>query len=150
MSKVFRQEQIRKLVRARPLHSQTALAQALRRAGVETTQVTLARDLKELGLVKTPAGYAELGADAAPVAGEGQAELAHIVGEFARDLRPAQNLLMVKTDPGAAPRVAAALDAAGWSEMAGSLAGDDTVLVVCESPRRRLQVEHRLRAMLNR
>lgn len=149
MSKNFRHEQILKLVRSRPLHSQAELAAALHRAGVETTQVTLSRDLKELGLVKTPGGYAELAAAGAErEAGETESELARIMGEFARDVRPAQNLVVVKTDPGAAPTVAAALDAANWPDVAGSLAGDDTVLVVCPSSRRRARVEQRLRTLL--
>ncbi|MGH9467495.1 MAG: arginine repressor [Terriglobales bacterium] len=152
MPRNYRQEQILKLVRAQPLHSQGELAAALRRAGVAATQVTLSRDLKALGVVKTAAGYAVLGeepdgADAAP-AGAG-AEAARIVREFTRDLRPAENLLVVKTAPGAAPTVAAALDGAGWNEIAGSLAGDDTVLLVCANPRLRLSVERRLRELLS-
>lgn len=150
MSKAFRHEQILKLVRARPLHSQAELAGALRRAGLAATQVTLSRDLKELGLVKTPAGYAPLEAAAEPsAAADAHAgELARILREFVRDLRPAQNLLLLKTDPGAAARVAVALDAAAWTELAGSLAGDDTVLLVCEDLRRRLALERRLRELL--
>lgn len=150
MSKAFRQAQIRKLVRARALHSQLELAEALHRAGVATTQVTLSRDLKELGLVKTPTGYADL---AASEHGEAAAEpegpeVGHIAREFVRDLRPAQNLLVVKTAPGAAPTVGAACDGAGWGELAGSLAGDDTVLLVCAGVRQRIEIERRLRELL--
>lgn len=147
VSKSYRQEQILKLVRARPIHSQLELAQALRRAGVATTQVTLSRDLKELGLVKAPAGYAPL---EVPPAGGGDVahDVAHIVREFVRDVRPAQNLLVVKTAPGAAPSVGAALDAAGWPELAGSLAGDDTVLLICATQRQRHQIAQRLRGWL--
>jgi transcriptional regulator of arginine metabolism len=145
VSKAYRQEQILKLVQSRRLRSQAELAAALRRAGIAATQVTLSRDLKELGLVKTQAGYA--GLEEAPSAAPAD-DLAHVVGEFARDLRPAQNLLVVKTAPGAAPTVAAAIDRAGWAEIAGSLAGDDTVLLVCANPRLRLTAEHRLRDLL--
>ncbi|MGH9417239.1 MAG: arginine repressor [Terriglobales bacterium] len=146
MSKHFRHEQILKLVRTHPVRSQAELAAGLRRAGVDSTQVTLSRDLKELGLVKTAAGYALLGA--ASAAREPAGGLGHIAQEFVRDLRAAHNLLVVKTAPGAAPTVAAALDQAGWPELAGSLAGDDTVLLVFASPRLRLTVERRLRAWL--
>lgn len=147
VSKTYRHEQIRKLIRSRALRSQAELAEALRRAGVPATQVTLSRDLKELGLVKTPAGYQDShsGLVAAPAAAP---EWTHVAREFIRDLRPAQNLLVVRTDPGAAPTVAAALDTARWSEVAGSLAGDDTVLLVCENVRRRMQVEQRLRGLV--
>lgn len=146
MSKRFRHEQILKLVRSHPVRSQAELAAGLRRAGVDSTQVTLSRDLKELGLVKTAAGYALLGT-ATPAAEPGSG-VGHIAQEFVRDLRPAHNLLVVKTAPGAAPTVAAALDGAGWAELAGSLAGDDTVLLVFANPRLRLLAERRLRAWL--
>lgn len=133
-----------KVIGARPVHSQAELAEALRRAGVAATQVTLSRDLKKLGLVKTAAGYAVLGAAPTPAV----PAWAHVVREFVRDLRAAQNLLVVKTEPGAAPTVAAALDTARWTELAGSLAGDDTVLLVCENVRRRMQVEQRMRSLV--
>lgn len=145
MSKIFRHEQIRKLIRSRPVRSQVELAAALRRSGVTATQVTLSRDLKELGLVKARGGYVPI--EAAPAA-EAAHDVARMVREFVRDLRPAQNLLVVKTEPGSAPTVAAALDAEGWREVAGSLAGDDTVLVVCEDGRRRRLVEQRIRGWL--
>ncbi|MGH9487533.1 MAG: arginine repressor [Terriglobales bacterium] len=151
MAHNFRQEQILKLVRARAVHSQAELAAGLRRAGVATTQVTLSRDLKALGVVKMPAGYAELGAEGAALAPEAavpDSDLRRVMREFARDLRPAQNLLVVKTASGAAPTVAAALDHAGWSEVAGTLAGDDTVLLVFANPRLRLSAERRLRHLL--
>lgn len=147
MSKVYRQEQILKLIRARPLHSQAELAEALHKAGLSATQVTLSRDLRELGLVKTPAGYALVN-DAAASEAAPAAELARILREFVRDVRPAQNLLLLKCDPGAAARVGVALDAARWGELAGSIAGDDTILLVCENSRRRLALERRLQALL--
>lgn len=144
MSKAYRQEQILKLVRSRPVHSQAELAAALRRAGLAATQVTLSRDLKELGLVKTPEGYAPMEA-ALPAAGS---EVARILREFVRDVRPAQHLLAVRTDPGAAPRVGAAIDAEGWSELVASLAGDDTLLLVCENNAACATLARRLRRLL--
>lgn len=147
MSKAYRQQQILNLVRSRPIRSQGELAVALRRAGLPATQVTLSRDLKELGLVKTPEGYAPRSAPgAAPPAPA--SETARVLREFVRDVRPAQNLLALRTDPGAAPRVGAALDAEGWSELVASLAGDDTVLLVCADAARRAALERRLRRLL--
>ncbi|HZT72455.1 MAG TPA: ArgR family transcriptional regulator [Terriglobales bacterium] len=146
MSKAYRQQQILNLVRSRPIRSQGELAMALRRAGLPATQVTLSRDLKELGLVKTPEGYAPRPAAAAPPAPA--SETARVLREFVRDVRPAQNLLALRTDPGAAPRVGAALDAEGWSELVASLAGDDTVLLVCADAARRAVLERRLRRLL--
>ncbi len=151
MSKAYRQEQIRKLARGHAFRSQAELVRALRRAGLPATQVTLSRDLKELGLVKTPEGYALL-ADGGPAPAAPLAELAlaRIAGEFVRDLRPAQNLLVVKTDPGAAPRVGAALDATGWPGLAGTLAGDDTVLVIAPDNAACAALRRRLRQLLAR
>lgn len=152
MSKNYRQEQIRKLARGQIFRSQTELARALRRTGLATTQVTLSRDLKELGLVKTPEGYASLGEAGAKGAGgptpAADLALARIAADFVRDLRPAQNLLVVKTDPGAAPRVGAALDATGWPELAGTLAGDDTVLVIAPDNHACALLRRRLRQLL--
>lgn len=133
MSKAYRHEQILKLIRSRPLHSQTELAAALERRGLHISQVTLSRDLRDLGLVKSAAGYvvAPPAGDAAAARESGPAtELGRILREFVRDLRPAQNLVVIKTEPGAAPTVAAALDAENWREVVGSLAGDDTVLLI--------------------
>ncbi|MGH9507615.1 MAG: arginine repressor [Terriglobales bacterium] len=150
MSKAFRQEQIRKLARGQIFRSQAELARALHREGLPTTQVTLSRDLKELGLVKTPAGYAALGEAPPAPAPAAEVALGRIMGESVRDLRPAQNLLVVKTEPGAAPRVGAALDATGWAELAGTLAGDDTVLAIAPDHHACLLLRRRLRQLLAR
>ncbi len=147
MSKSYRQEQILKLIRSQAIHSQADLVAALRRAGIDATQVTLSRDLRELGLVKTPSGYAEMESEA----GDGAAfpaELSRVIRSFVRDIRVAQNLLVIKTDPGAASSVGAAVDAEEWREMVGSLAGDDTLLLICESNRGCQQLEKRLHEII--
>src|SRR5580704_10533896 len=126
MNKVYRHGQILKLVRARHLHTQEDLADALRAQGVAATQVTLSRDIRELGLVKTPEGYSETaGPSASAVPG-----FESIAREFLLDVRAAQNLLVLRTPPGHANALASALDNADWPEVAGTIAGDDTVLVV--------------------
>ena len=126
MNKSFRQGQIRKLIRARQIHTQDDLATELRHVGVPATQVTLSRDIRELGLVKTAAGYVEPG-DAAPVV---RTDVASAVRDTVLDIRVAQNLLVLRTPPAHANLVASALDQAEWSEITGTVAGDDTVLVV--------------------
>ena len=129
MNKSYRQSQILKLIRSNSLHTQDELARALRTLKIPATQVTLSRDIRELGLVKTPSGYAEVGADAAAGA-EPRPDVAAIAREVLRDIRQAQNLLVLRTPPANANALAAALDHAGWSEVTGTIAGDDTVLVV--------------------
>ena len=124
MNKSFRQGQILKLIRGRQISTQEDLAQALSEiSGIQTTQVTLSRDIRELGLVKTQEGYKQMAASTGP-------ELASVFGEFLRDVRQAQNLIVLKTSPGHASPVAVAIDQEEMPEIVGTLAGDDTVLVI--------------------
>ena len=126
MNKGYRQEQILKLVRSRQIHTQEELAGALRAQGISATQVTLSRDIRDLGLVKTPRGYSQTPAATAPIA----PSFDSVAGEFLLDVRLAQNLLVLRTPPGHANALASALDHADWPEVIGTIAGDDTVLVV--------------------
>ena len=125
MNKAYRQNQILKLIRQRSLHTQEDLAAALRGLKIPATQVTLSRDIHELGLVKTPAGYAQVSAESAP-----GADVETLARELLLDIRAAQNLLVLRTPPANANALAAALDRAEWPEVVGTIAGDDTVLVV--------------------
>jgi transcriptional regulator of arginine metabolism len=126
MNKSYRQGQILKLIRAKSLRTQEDLARALRALGVPATQVTLSRDIHDLGLVKTAEGYTEGAVESVPAA----PEVETLVGEFVFDIRIAQNLLVLRTPPGHANSVAVALDKADWPEVTGTLAGDDTILVI--------------------
>ena len=126
MNKNYRQSQIVKLIRGRSLHTQDELARALRALKIPATQVTLSRDIRELGLIKTPAGYAQVNAEAAAPG----PDVAALAREVLLDVRQAQNLLVLKTPPANANALAAALDRADWPEITGTIAGDDTVLVV--------------------
>jgi transcriptional regulator of arginine metabolism len=126
MNKSYRQGQILKLLRERRLHTQDELAKALATQGIAATQVTLSRDIRELGLVKTADGYA-LAAAEASAAGP---DVATVAREFILDVRVAQNLLVVRTPPACANSLASALDRAEWPQLVGTIAGDDTVLVV--------------------
>lgn len=125
MNKSYRHGQILKLIRTRSLHTQEDLARVLRAAGIRATQVTLSRDIRELGLVKTSGGYAQVGSE--PAQGP---DVSALMREFVLDVRVAQNLLVLRTPAGHANSVAVALDQAEWAEITGTLAGDDTVLVV--------------------
>jgi transcriptional regulator of arginine metabolism len=126
MNKSYRQGQILKLVQSRRVHTQEELAKALAAEGIRTTQVTLSRDIRELGLVKTAEGYAVAAPEAAPTGPDAMT----IVREFLLDARVAQNLLVLKTPPACANSLASALDRAQWPEIVGTIAGDDTVLIV--------------------
>ncbi len=148
MNKSFRQGQIRQIIRGGNLHTQEELAAALEAQGVRATQVTLSRDMREMGIVKTADGYRELGALGEGAASDQDARQA--LAEFLRDVRLAQNLLVLKTDPGNANALAVALDRARWPEVVGTIAGDDTVLVVApDSPSAEI-LRQRLAAILAR
>jgi transcriptional regulator of arginine metabolism len=124
MSKSFRQGQILKLIRAKSISTQDELAQELKALGIAATQVTLSRDIRELGLAKTPDGYRQIArSEAGPT-------VETLAAEFLHDVRLAQNLIVLKTSPGHANSVAVALDEEEWPEVVGTLAGDDTILVI--------------------
>ncbi len=125
MNKNYRQGQILKLIRAQRIHTQEELAQALRTVGIPATQVTLSRDIRELGLVKTTEGYTERLSES-----PGSGDVETVVRDFVLDIRIAQNLLVLRTAPGNANAVAVALDNADWPDITGTIAGDDTILVV--------------------
>jgi transcriptional regulator of arginine metabolism len=125
MNKSYRHGQILKLIRTRRLRTQGDLARELKGAGIEATQVTLSRDIRELGLVKTAEGYSEVASES--VSGP---EVATLARDFLSDARVAQNLLVLRTPAGHANSLAAALDHADWPEVTGTIAGDDTILVV--------------------
>ena len=145
--KRFRQGQILKVLAGPPVASQDELRRQLVHLGVRVTQATLSRDLRELRLVKTADGYRALSSAAAEETTSVPA-LARALKEFLLDVRPAQNMLVLKTPPGGAQPIAAALDAERWKEVAGTLAGDDTVLIVTLSRSARAAVQKRIEEML--
>ena len=142
MTKSYRHGQILNLIRSTNISTQEEIAQALRERGVEATQVTLSRDIRELGLVKTPDGYRALPPRERPD------DLESVASEFLRDVRVAQNQIVLRTAPGHASSVAVALDNAAWPEVVGTLAGDDTVLVICPDASIAELVRARLMQML--
>lgn len=148
VQKRFRQGQILKLLTNEQVASQDELRRRLHHLGLRVTQATLSRDLRELRLVKTTEGYRPLAdaaaaEEAAPIAAIGRA-----VKEFLLDIRPAQNMLVLKTPPGGAQPLAAAVDAERWKEVAGTLAGDDTVLIITPSRGASTNVRKRLEEFL--
>ncbi len=138
MNKSYRQGQILKLIGQKRVTTQQQLARELKALGIQATQVTLSRDIRELGLVKTPSGYHRVGS---PRPGP---ELSTLAGEFLLDIRVAQHIVVLKTSPGTANSLAAALDAAGWEDVVGTLAGDDTILVIAPDKRTALAIRDRL------
>jgi transcriptional regulator of arginine metabolism len=145
--KRFRQGQIVKLIASEAITSQDDLRRRLAHMKLRVTQATLSRDISELRLVKTPEGYKPqepVGEEAAGAL----APLARAVREYLLDVRPADNLLVLKTPPGGAQALALAVDGERLRGVAGTVAGDDTVLVITPSRSARTAVQQRLEAML--
>ena len=124
MNKSFRQGQILKVIRNKEIYTQDELARELSQVGIQTTQVTLSRDIRELGLVKTAEGYRQLQAETLGP------DLATAANEYLLDIRVAQNLVVLRTSPGNANSLAIAVDREELNEVVGTIAGDDTILVI--------------------
>jgi transcriptional regulator of arginine metabolism len=144
MTKNYRQGQILKLIRSKKILTQEELVRELRAQGIEATQVTLSRDIRELGLAKTADGYREILPDSAGP------ELANVIEEFLLDVRLAENLVVLKTGSGNANSLAVALDSEEWAEVAGTIAGDDTIFVACWDAQRAKAVHDRLMGFVNK
>ncbi len=145
--KAQRHRRILDLITRESILTQEDLVDRLAGTGLHVTQATLSRDIKELGLVKTGEGYstpAELGGEAVAAT----PPLSHLLREFVTDVKEAQNLLVIRTTPGSAQPVAAALDAEQWSELLGTLAGDDTILVVTSSNKNCRELGNRVRELM--
>jgi transcriptional regulator of arginine metabolism len=146
MSKLSRQNAILELLDQRPVASQEELQRLLRKRGFDAGQATLSRDIRELGLAKTSAGYSLPGREAG--AESDLHSVSRLVREFVTSVRAAQNLLVTKTSIGSAQPVAAALDGENWPGAIGTIAGDDTILIVCEDKRSAGRLADRIQGML--
>jgi transcriptional regulator of arginine metabolism len=142
-----RREDIARLVERQRVRSQDELAGLLRARGWRVTQPTLSRDLRALGLAKTPAGYVLPGAVGAAAAPR-PADLDRVLAEFGRSVTVAAALVVVTTVPAGADPVARALDEAALPGVAGTLAGEDTVFVATPGGAAARRLRDRLQAAL--
>jgi transcriptional regulator of arginine metabolism len=145
-SKPLRQKAILALLEQGPVASQEDLQRALHKRGFRVGQATLSRDIRELGLAKSAEGYtlrsSEVHADPTlPSA-------SRLVREFVLDVKRAQNLLVIKTTVGSAQPVAAALDDEEWPGAVGSVAGDDTILIICSDKKAATRLAARTQELL--
>ncbi len=145
-TKTFRHGQILRLIAAGGVGNQEDLRRRLAQQKLRVTQATLSRDLQELKLAKTVEGY-KLSAtpieDAASVP-----PLTRALREFLLDIRPAENLLVLKTPPSGAQPLAAAVDGARFREIAGTIAGDDTVLIITPNRKARESLQKKIEAQV--
>src|SRR5271165_2630362 len=145
MSKTARHKAILDVLDQGPVESQDTLQQRLERKGIEVGQATLSRDIRELKLVKGPEGYRR--ADESYGAESVLPSVMHLARQFVVEIRQAQNLLVVKTTVGSAQPVAAALDASHWTEVVGTIAGDDTVLVIASGQKQAQALARKIREL---
>lgn len=145
MSKTSRHQAILDLLDEGPVESQDSLQHQLKHKGFDVGQATLSRDIHELKLVKGTDGYRRNGDNAG--AESVLPSVMHLVHQFVVEIRQAQNLLVVKTTVGSAQPVAAALDASHWPEVVGTIAGDDTVLVIATDKKKAQELAKRIREL---
>jgi transcriptional regulator of arginine metabolism len=141
--KAHRQRAILELVKSRPIHTQEELVQELRRLDHPVTQATVSRDIRELGLFREPGPSGSRYA----VRGGLGLRAGQVLRDFITSVDGVQFMAVVRTPPGTANLVAVAIDEAGWPEVLGTVAGDDTVLVISPDARSRKALEHRLLAV---
>ena len=153
-TRVARQARIVELITRRGVRSQAELASLLAADGVEVTQATLSRDLEELGAVKLrgPDGGAPVYAlpeDGHPMraSGSGTSRLARLLAELLVSVDASANLAVLRTPPGAAQFLASAMDRAALHDVVGTIAGDDTILVVAREPLTGSELARRIAAL---
>jgi transcriptional regulator of arginine metabolism len=131
-TKASRHARIVAMIRDQSVHSQTELAELLAEAGIQVTQATLSRDLEELGAVKVSGAYLipEDGNRPLRQSEQAPARLVRLLRELLTGADASGNLVVLRTPPGAAQFLASALDRSGLPDVVGTIAGDDTILVV--------------------
>lgn len=139
--KKLRQKTIVDLVRNHEITSQEELLENLLSRKIEVSQSTLSRDIQQLGLAKTGGVYTILGTEPARSSDE---SVRRILREFLADVAVAQNLVVLKTGNGHASTVSQAIDEAGWEEIVGSIAGENTVFVAVRSNKESRELADRI------
>jgi transcriptional regulator of arginine metabolism len=146
-----RRDAILEIVRERHVGSQDELVRLLRQRGIRAAQATLSRDLRSLGIGRVPTAEGPRYVLPGPSRDVIDSRRRQIELEtFVQEVRVVNNLVLVRTPPGNAHGVGRSLDLLGWREVAATLAGDDTVLVVCETKTDARSFRTRLSAMVGR
>lgn len=144
--KSYRQSLVLELVDREAVTSQEQLRERLRGRGIEVTQATLSRDIRDLGLVKRAGdgAYRRPVAAEQAVGAEQQVVLRRAVADFMRRIEAVQQFVVLRTDPGQAQTLAIALDHARMPDVVGTIGGDDTILVILRGDREAQQFTHQL------
>jgi transcriptional regulator of arginine metabolism len=137
--KAFRQGIVLELIDQEPVYSQEQLRERLRQRGIDVTQATLSRDIRDLGLVKAAADGAYkrplVGDNAVPSASDAEAVLRRVVEGSLKRYDVVQQLVVLRTESAQAPPLAEAIDRARLPEVVGTIGGENTILVICRGDR---------------
>ena len=148
MMKLDRHNVIRQIVTTRAVTSQDELRRLLVKRGHEVTQATLSRDLHALRLFKGPGGYQIPSDTSSQDEDEDLPGIAEMLNSFGLRVRQAMNQLVVMTTQGSAQPVAAGIDDEDWPEVVGTIAGDNTVLIICPDTRSASALRARLEGLI--
>jgi len=143
--KTRRQSRLRTLLEQRRPRNQEELASMLRREGIEATQATLSRDLRELGVLKGPEGYTLPQGQPGPSGG-----LREAAGAYLLSANVAGTMVVLRTGPGQASALALQIDHAGLDGAVGTVAGDDTIFVAAKSARHAARIARGLQELAGR
>ena len=147
--KARRQALILDLLGREPVRNQEQLRRGLKALGVTATQATLSRDIKELGLVKRASdGAYQRPTATTPASGATASGFSRAVTEFVTGVDRVQQLVVLRTGPGQAHAAAVAIDRAQLTDVVGTIAGDDTILVIARDPRRARGLAERLDTLI--
>jgi transcriptional regulator of arginine metabolism len=143
-----RQATIRELITVRPIESQEELRKLLLKRGWDVTQSTLSRDLREMRLARVPTaeGGVRYAITDAPV-DDGRPPLDALLPQLYTAIDGVGELIILHTLPGGAQPIGVAIDAEEWAEVIGTIAGDDTILIICRSDAARNRLTRRLRSI---
>lgn len=149
-TKIERQHLLRKIITEQEIGNQHKLFDELKKHGIDTTQATISRDLQEMGFFKVRIKPGEYKYELLERASEGMIwdRLRLLFHNFVTDVKGTKNLILIKTTPGNAQGIASLIDGVTRSEILGTVAGDDTILVVIDTDKNRERIEKELRQFL--
>ncbi len=149
-TKIERQHLLRKIITEQGIGNQHKLFDELKKHGIDTTQATISRDLQEMGFFKVRIKPGEYKYELLERASEGMIwdRLRLLFHNFVTDVKGTKNLILIKTTPGNAQGIASLIDSVTRSEILGTVAGDDTILVVIDTDKNRERIEKELRQFL--
>lgn len=148
--KVIRHAKILEIINASEIETQEELAEKLKNAGIDVTQATVSRDIKELKLIKVIGANGKYKyAQVSPTEGFLSNKLVNIFSQTVINIDIVDNFIIVKTISGSGPAAGEAIDSLSFEEMAGSIAGDNTIFVLTRSPEKAKEMYLKLKKMMN-